>query len=553
MIIHDVTQGSPEWNALRANHNTASEAPAMMGVSKYQSRNELMQQKKTGASEEVSPAKQALYDRGHETEASARKIVESMIGEDLYPVTASNGNLLASMDGMDMAETLLFEHKLWNTKLAAQVIAKDLAPHYYWQLEQQLLVTGAERVIFVCSDGTEDNFEYMYYTPVAGRAQELLNGWEQFNIDLANFTPTEVKAATVAAPVVNLPTINYKLNGLALTSNLDLFRKAAEKAVEDSKKELKTDQDFANREALNKSFGDAETKIKVLQDQVVGEFQDIAQFTRELGEIGELIRKARLAGEKQVSARKEAIKLEIRQTGVDAFAEHVAVINKRLGKVQLPSIAADFAGVMKGKRTIATLQDAVDTELARVKIIANELAENIETNLATLREEAVGYENLFVDAQELVLKDNDHLKAIITSRVSEQKRIEKERADAEELARQEEIDRINSGEPDPAFAEALLTPSATPEPVAAQAEAPSASAAPAPARGTGGGSMRQASTWHAVVTDKSALIAAIAAGYGTEDLLIIDQAALDSLANDKRQALELAGVIAEPVPATKAA
>lgn len=59
--------------------------------------------------------------------------------------------------------------------------------------------------------------------------------------------------------------------------------------------------------------------------------------------------------------------------------------------------------------------------------------------------------------------------------------------------------------------------------------------------------------WRAVVTDKSALIAAIAAGYATEDLLIIDQAALDSLANDKRKTLELPGVVAEPVPANKAA
>lgn len=59
--------------------------------------------------------------------------------------------------------------------------------------------------------------------------------------------------------------------------------------------------------------------------------------------------------------------------------------------------------------------------------------------------------------------------------------------------------------------------------------------------------------WRAVVTDKSALIAAIAAGFGTEDLLIIDQAALDSLANDKRQTLDLPGVVAEPVPASQAA
>lgn len=59
--------------------------------------------------------------------------------------------------------------------------------------------------------------------------------------------------------------------------------------------------------------------------------------------------------------------------------------------------------------------------------------------------------------------------------------------------------------------------------------------------------------WRAVVTDKDALINAIAMGYATQDLLIIDQAALDSLANDKRQALELPGVIAEPVPASQAA
>lgn len=61
-----------------------------------------------------------------------------------------------------------------------------------------------------------------------------------------------------------------------------------------------------------------------------------------------------------------------------------------------------------------------------------------------------------------------------------------------------------------------------------------------------------ASSWRARVTDKSALIAAIAAGYGTEDLLIIDQAALDSLADDERQAMQLPGVIAEPVPASAA-
>ena len=45
MKIIDVTQGTPEWHAVRAEYFTASEAPAMMGVSKYQSRSDLLLQK----------------------------------------------------------------------------------------------------------------------------------------------------------------------------------------------------------------------------------------------------------------------------------------------------------------------------------------------------------------------------------------------------------------------------------------------------------------------------------------------------------------------------
>ena len=114
MQIHNVTQGTDPWHALRANYFTASEAPAMMGASKYLSRGDLLAQKKTGIVPEVSATQQKLFDRGHETEALARVIIEAQLGEDLFPVVATEGNLLASVDGMDMLGTVLFEHKLWN-------------------------------------------------------------------------------------------------------------------------------------------------------------------------------------------------------------------------------------------------------------------------------------------------------------------------------------------------------------------------------------------------------------------------------------------------------
>ncbi|WP_242489352.1 MULTISPECIES: hypothetical protein [unclassified Pseudomonas] len=48
----------------------------------------------------------------------------------------------------------------------------------------------------------------------------------------------------------------------------------------------------------------------------------------------------------------------------------------------MPAVAADFAGAMKNKRTIASLQDAVDTELAGAKIAASQTADAIRLNLA---------------------------------------------------------------------------------------------------------------------------------------------------------------------------
>lgn len=75
--------------------------------------------------------------------------------------------------------------------------AEQLEPHYYWQLEQQLLVSGAERVIFVCSDGTEQNFVSMEYRPVRGRAEQLIEGWKQFEADLEAYEPVEAVAEVV--------------------------------------------------------------------------------------------------------------------------------------------------------------------------------------------------------------------------------------------------------------------------------------------------------------------------------------------------------------------
>ena len=464
MKIVTAAQGSPEWHAHRANHFNASDAPAMMGVSKYTTRTELLRRMALGEVTEVDAATQARFDRGHDTEALARPIIEELIGEELYPavgVSDEHPLLSASFDGITMDGETGFEHKLWNEALAESVRTGAIAddPAYFWQLEQQILVGGLKRVIFTVSDGTAERMETYTYLPRPGRAEQLLAGWAQFEADLAAYKPVTAKAEVVAAPVETLPAITYTRNGLELRSNIEEYRAAAVKLIERTKAPLVTDQDFADREALCKAFGEAEKRIDVLCGQVVGEIKDVAEFERALKDIAAMFRQARLASEKLVDAEKKNRRAAIQQAGEQALAKHVAGLQARFaGRVQLPTIRGDFAGAIKGKRTLESIQNAVDTELAQRKIEANAVADAIDTNLRTLDELAPEHGFLFRDLQNLVTMPAEAFRATVEGRVAthkaqeaaklaaEQERIEhetrakiereaREKAEAEEAAR----------------------------------------------------------------------------------------------------------------------
>lgn len=447
--VHNVEQGSQEWLDLRAKFNTASEAPAMMGVSKYQTRNELLTLKKTGVAQAVNASQQRVFDRGHKAEALARPIVEEMIGEELYPATLSRDGLLASMDGMDMLGSVLFEHKLYNDELAAQVRAGELEPHYWVQLEQQLYVSGAERVIFVCSDGTEDNFAHTTYWPVPGRIESILAGWEQFAKDLEAFEATAPVEAVKARSIENLPALVVKLTGGVSASNLEEYKAGALAFIGSIKTDLATDQDFADAEATVKFCEKAEKELAAIKDKALEDTRSIKELFEAIDEMSAAMRDKRLVLNKLVTSKKDEIKASIRTTAEQAFANHVAAINAEIGpRVALPAIACDIAGAMKGKRSITSLQDAADTTLSKAKIEANALADKIRANLKVLRELDAKYRALFTDAQAIILKDAEDFANLVQLRVNEFDAEEKRKAEAEEQRQAQERERIRKEEAD---------------------------------------------------------------------------------------------------------
>ena len=535
MKIHNVAQGSAEWLALRAQHFTASEAPAMMGASKYQTRTDLLTLKKTGITPDVTPSQQFIFDKGHATEAMARPLAEALIGEELYPIVGTEGNLLASMDGATMLGETLFEHKLWNESVVAQVKAGDLAPHYYWQLEQQLLVSGAERVIFVCSDGTPENFVHMEYRPVAGRAAQLVEGWKQFEADLANFKMADAPSIVVGKAPDELPALRIELTGMVTASNLKMFEDSALAVIDSVKTTLSTDQDFADAKKAVKWCGDVEEAVAVAKKQALSQTQSIDELFSSLDRISAHARETRLKVDKLVKAQELLVKTTIKQKAELALADHIAAINKTLGKVTLPHIISDFAGAMKSKRTIASLQDAVDTELARAKIDASQAADSIRLNLTSLAELAVDHAFLFSDVQQLVTKANDDLVTLIKFRISEHQQAEQAKADAKRIAEEQEAQRLAAIKPEP-----VVEKVAAPEPARAT---PVQTAAPvAQATKPVTSHVVEQVALQASVTDFEALVKAVAYGQAPISVLSVNWEALDAMVAAQGSTFSMAGV-----------
>lgn len=432
MQIQNLVQGSPEWQQYRLQMRGASEAAAMLGLSSKVSRTQLLHMKATGTAQEFSDWVQAnILDHGHHVEALARPLVEQLIGTELYPVTCSDGLLSASCDGLTMAEDVAFEHKQWNQALAEAVAAGELPDEYMPQCQQIMMVTKAGKVIFVVSDGTPERFVWMEVLPDAEWQKRIRAGWAQFEDDLADYQHVEVLPAPVAAAVQDLPALSIRVDGqLTLNHNLVLFGEKLKAFVADIDTNPSDDQAFADAEQAIKVMERAETALGAAEASALGQVSAVDEMVRTVASYKELARKTRLMLEKVVKARKETIRVEIQQAGKDKAAAHIAALNARLGKPYMPAVPVDFAGVMKGKKTVTSLRDAVDTELARFKIEANAVADRIQVNLTTLRERAGGHAFLFADTASIVLKAPDDLAALVKMRIAEHEQAEAEKAEA---------------------------------------------------------------------------------------------------------------------------
>ena len=505
MIEINARQGTDEWLRERAKHHTASEAPIMMGASKKATRAELLRMKATGDEKEYSRwVKEVLFESGHEAEAAGRPIAERIVGEELFPSTATDddGYLLASFDGLTMMETVTWECKLWNEAKADEVVEDRCPAEDYWQVVQQLAVSGAERALYMVTDGTEERTVYCWVYPDDDDIAKLRAGWEQFDRDLAEWRPTESKPQAVAAPVDDLPAVSVQVKGeLSVSDNFKVFGDALRDFIDNRLiREPQTDQDFADLDSQIKALKKAEAALDSAEQYAIAQVSPIDEMKRTKTTLHELARQNRLMAEKLLEAEKKNRRNEILQEARDALQAHIDEINAGLGKVQLPDVPCDIAGAMKGKKTLTSLRAAADQAVADAKIEASRVGQKMQAGLAVLREEAAGYEGLFRDAQQLVQKDAEDLRAVVRDRIREQKEAEEKRQQADEARRAAESAQQQRQPP-----AADSAPSAvSPESAAGGAPVPAEKGAQAPAQRPSDDEIVSAVAAHFAVTPDTA-------------------------------------------------
>ncbi|GAA4652044.1 hypothetical protein GCM10023116_43280 [Kistimonas scapharcae] len=240
---------------------------------------------------------------------------------------------------------------------------------------------------------------------------------------------------------IKLPELCVEIVGQVKSSNLAVYESTALEFIRSINTDLQTDDDFARAEQMVKFCDKAEKELDKAKTAAMERTADISALFATVDTLRDEMRAKRLELNRLVKARKDAIRAELINTATNAL--HTATIRANaefsVYGVQLPAVAADFAGVVKGKRTVKSLELAIDTELNRAVSEVESLRAHIADNLKLITSQPPEFAALFPDLQMLTAMRPGELSELISERIAAHKKAEAERLEAErERIREEE-------------------------------------------------------------------------------------------------------------------
>lgn len=185
--ILKLVQGTQEWHQHRAKSRNASETPAVLGVPPWQTPYQLWLLKTGRAEQKVT----APMQRGTELEPAARAAYELQTGHIMEPLVLVDGEYSASLDGITLTGDLILEikcpYKGAASPLWQSVVAGEVPEYYGWQIEHQMMVSGARLAHLWVFDGSQGIL--LEIAARTERWQEIRSAWDQFVKYLESDTP----------------------------------------------------------------------------------------------------------------------------------------------------------------------------------------------------------------------------------------------------------------------------------------------------------------------------------------------------------------------------
>lgn len=419
----NLKQGSQEWLNHRLNFYNASDAAAMLGLSIYESRNDFLK-RMAFFDKDVNKFQQKIYDKGHEYEALARPLAEKIIGEDLFPVVGISDNhpkLSASFDGLTLLENIGFEHKTLNEKIAKVQTIDDLDEQYLIQMEHQLIVSDAEKILFLATkwNGPEliDSKHLWYFSDVVRRAK-IINGWRDFEKDLNEYkTNYKLEIVTIAKQMDALPVLQVQVKGEVLASNINAYKETAFAVLDSIQTSLKTDQDFADASEVVKWCKTAEDKLKNAKANIINQTASIAEVLTIIEQIEKKTTNKRLTLSKLIETEKEARKIELINKYRQIINEAYTAFQNQTG-IALQKTADNFANEIKNKRNLDTINDALFARTREIVALIELQKSNVLNNLDYLKTFDSSLKDL-VNVDRFITEPTDKFKLLLQASIAE--------------------------------------------------------------------------------------------------------------------------------------
>jgi hypothetical protein len=270
---------------------------------------------------------------------------------------------------------------------------------------------------------------------------------------LKNYKPKAKPEQVEGADADGFPLVKYEVHGTAIHSNLrDILPIVKERAKEEMARPLETDQDFADKEKQVKAVKAARKHLKETSEEVKGEFVSFAEFSSLAAEMDSVLQKLQSHGEKAVKDAKAQKKREIEQYAEEALAEYIGLTNVKIKPLRIEriiDIIPDWGAAMKNKRTLESLQNAVDEELSRVQVGIKQTFKLVWENLEYFNSQK-DYHFLFNDLERIVNQQPEGFKALAQQRIADYEAEQKEKREREERERKEreeaEVKRMEEAE-----------------------------------------------------------------------------------------------------------